>query len=343
MAHYKIGKVCLIFFKYVNRNLIASSLPLRSRRNGSLTVVGGESYKGTAPGRLKGLDLNTPFFLGSTPDLNLIQHQTRFSKGFVGCISRLIIGGVIQQISPAIVTKAVGLTECETCGTNPCENDAVCQETNSPKGFTCLCKPGFRGYMCEKTGSSCSVGICNAGRCKDTSKGYMCQCPFGTGGDTCENEIVIHQPGFNGQAFMTLPRPKQILRALILKFRFKPKALDDSIIAYCSQSNEGVGDFAAVIIKDSHLEFRFDTGSGAAILRSKKKLKRDKWYTVGISRKLRDGQMKIFEEDELIKGRSSGNTRGLNIRTPIYFGGYKSKSQFLSTYQINYFLHCILS
>ena len=31
---------------------------------------------------------------------------------------------------------------------------------------------------------------------------------------------------------------------------------------YAAQSGDGQGDFASVAIKDQHLEFRFDTGSG---------------------------------------------------------------------------------
>ena len=46
---------------------------------------------------------------------------------------------------------------------------------------------------------------------------------------------------------------------------FKAKSLDDGIILYNAKDPDGRTDFIALLIKDKHLEFRFDTGSGIAI------------------------------------------------------------------------------
>ena len=54
-----------------------------------------------------------------------------------------------------------------------------------------------------------------------------------------------------------------------LKFSFKFRVSDpdvsDGVLMYAAQSGDGQGDFASVAIKDQHLEFRFDTGSGNEI------------------------------------------------------------------------------
>ena len=54
-----------------------------------------------------------------------------------------------------------------------------------------------------------------------------------------------------------------------LKFSFKFRVSDpdvsDGVLMYAAQSGDGQGDFASVSIKDQHLEFRFDTGSGKEI------------------------------------------------------------------------------
>ena len=42
----------------------------------------------------------------------------------------------------------------------------------------------------------------------------------------------------------------------------KPVELGDGLIMYCAQSEDGQGDFTALAIKDEHIEFMFDTGSG---------------------------------------------------------------------------------
>jgi hypothetical protein len=55
----------------------------------------------------------------------------------------------------------------------------------------------------------------------------------------------------------------------------------------------------------------------------------DEWYHIEISRKMKEGKMKI-NNGTLIKGRSEGRTRGLNIRSPIFFGGVNSKYYILS-------------
>ena len=55
---------------------------------------------------------------------------------------------------------------------------------------------------------------------------------------------------------------------------------------YCSQSKDGQGDFATIAIKDGRVEFRFDTGSGPAILRSGVPINAGEWYTILVERKL---------------------------------------------------------
>ena len=60
-------------------------------------------------------------------------------------------------------------------------------------------------------------GACNGGDCADISSGgFVCSCPFGWGGDRCEERTKITRPGFrqtrDGHSFITLPKPKHVLR-----------------------------------------------------------------------------------------------------------------------------------
>lgn len=59
--------------------------------------------------------------------------------------------------------------------------------------------------------------------------------------------------------------------------------------------------------------YRFDTGSGPVILRSKNKISPGKLYSVELTRKLREGELKLSGEPPVV-GSSPGSTRGLNIR-----------------------------
>ena len=60
---------------------------------------------------------------------------------------------------------------------------------------------------------------------------------------------------------------------------------------------------------------------GPAILRGKGPIIPFEWYTLEVERRLRDAKM-IIDGKEVIKGKSPGSTRGLNIRMDVYFGGF---------------------
>jgi hypothetical protein len=63
-------------------------------------------------------------------------------------------------------------------------------------------------------------------------------------------------------------------------------------------------------------------------MRSKNKLIPGKWYTLSIDRRMKSGQMKLSSETDIVFGKSQGRTRGLNIRSPIYFGGINRNNCF---------------
>ena len=53
-----------------------------------------------------------------------------------------------------------------------------------------------------------------------------------------------------------------LIYRLKLDFRVKPQSTKDGIIMYCAEKADGSKDFASVTLRNGHLEFRFDTGSG---------------------------------------------------------------------------------
>lgn len=61
----------------------------------------------------------------------------------------------------------------------------LCQ--NLPRGYQCLCQPGFMGRHCELQRNRCSSSPCrNGGRCHTLLDGFICKCPSGFSGSTCE-------------------------------------------------------------------------------------------------------------------------------------------------------------
>lgn len=101
---------------------------------------------------------------------------------------------------------------------------------------------------------------------------------------------------------------------------FNPTDSGDGILMYSSQSDEGLGDFAALIIKDKYVEFRFDVGSGMAVLRSPYPIQPGIWTNVKVSRDFKDAKLSV--NGELIaEGKSPGASRTMTLNTPLYIGG----------------------
>jgi len=135
--------------------------------------------------------------------------------------------------------------------------------------------------------------------------------------------VEVATPRFagDGRSFMAVQKPRHILRVFKFNLSFRPRDLRDGLLVYCAQNPEGgPGDFASLAIKDKRLEFRFDTGSGPAIIRGRSDLRVGRWYTATVARRLKEATMTV-DDEEPVSGQSPGTTRGLNIKTHIYVGG----------------------
>lgn len=107
-----------------------------------------------------------------------------------------------------------------------------------------------------------------------------------------------------------------------LKFElsFKPDDDGDCVLIYCAQTEEGLGDFIAVVIKDKHVELRFDIGSGLAIVRSDYTIQAGSWTHAVITKDYRTGSISVNRETP-VEGRSPGGARTTFLLTPLYVGG----------------------
>lgn len=291
----------------------------RSRREGKMFVDGRGPFSGQSPGKNQGLDLMETLFVGGVPSVNVISPQTGSSSGFVGCISRLIIGRLQHDLMRDAISKEE-VTTCETCSENPCDNNGVCQEAQTKEGYSCICPPGFSGSTCNKLGEACYPSACGAGRCVDKDEGFDCYCPLGKQGKHCETDINIYEPAFSDDAFIAYPTPN-ITRRLKMALKIKPKDLNDGVLLYCGESEEGYGNFASLTMKNGHIEFRFDVGSGPVIIRSSKQLVANEWVAVTVTRYLGEGKL-IVNGEPAVTGRTSGNHKPLTMLIPLYVGGY---------------------
>ncbi|TGZ46957.1 Basement membrane-specific heparan sulfate proteoglycan core protein [Temnothorax longispinosus] len=291
----------------------------RNRKEGTMLVDGEGPYKVLALGRRQGLDLKEPLYIGGVPSYSRINKQAEASTGFVGCISRLVLGEKqVDLIGDQ--TDSVGITTCETCAENPCNNGGVCQEAATKNGYTCLCRAGFSGKHCDNVGQSCYSGACGEGKCVDKEVGFDCYCPIGKTGSRCEHSVNIYDPAFHDdRAFIAHETPKA-LRRLKIAISFNPADTGDGILMYSSHSDEGLGDFAALVIKDRHVEFRFDIGSGMTKIRSPYAVQPGVWTYVMVNRDFKDAKLSVNGEP-FVEGKSLGAARTMNLNTPLYIGG----------------------
>ncbi|KAJ8950522.1 hypothetical protein NQ318_015266 [Aromia moschata] len=271
---------------------------VRNRKKVTMYVDGEGPYIGTADGKYIGLDLSEPLYLGGVPDPNNI-HSDVFGyspyEGFVGCISRFKIGHAHQDILRDNLNKT-GITTCETCSENRCQNNGACQEALSKED------------------------ACGTGRCIDTQNSFECQCPLGRSGRRCEREITINEPAFQNDAYIAYPTPRPA-RRLKLSMRVKVNDVSDGVLLYCSETEEGHGDFISLAVHDRHLEFRFDAGNGATVIKQNTELEPGQWHVVTATRSLSDGRLIVDGEPPAV-GRLAGNHKTLNLQTPLYVGGY---------------------
>lgn len=212
-----------------------------------------------------GVELLENLYVGGVPNFNdIVPTAVITHEGFVGCISRLILKDrEIELKQDAIASE--GTTSCETCADDVCENDGVCLETQTEQGFTCVCRSGFTGKTCSVEGLSCSPGICGIGRCENTDVGVECFCPLNKTGDRCQYTEHLDESNlsFKDGSFAAYKTPKS--SKLNIRFNIRPDNNRDSVLLYVAESDHASGDFAAVVIKDKHFEFRFNTGASKLI------------------------------------------------------------------------------
>lgn len=84
------------------------------------------------------------------------------------------------------------------CLTFPCKNGGECQEDSGLAGFSCTCKPGYTGAMCEQIIDYCSSNPCqNGGKCLSYAGGYTCICPNNIIDECCCNGTIYRHIYYN--------------------------------------------------------------------------------------------------------------------------------------------------
>lgn len=277
--------------------------------------------------KFQGLNLEEELYLGGAPKYDQIAPSaSEVKKGFVGCISRLVLQERDIQINQEAI-YVEGTTSCEPCADEPCQNEGVCLETQTDYGYTCVCPDGFTGRNCQVNGAQCSLGVCGIGRCGETETGIECYCPLNRTGDRCQyiehysDGILAFRDG-SYAAYDKLSGKKNI------KFKIRPESDEDGVILYAAESERAFGDFIAVVVKDKHIEFRYIVGGKVlpVIIRSLKPIKVHEWMDISVGRSRAGlGYLQVDNEPQINEQKSAGRAQMLYLKTNLFVGGYDKR------------------
>uniref|UniRef100_A0A4X2MBM1 Basement membrane-specific heparan sulfate proteoglycan core protein n=1 Tax=Vombatus ursinus TaxID=29139 RepID=A0A4X2MBM1_VOMUR len=294
---------------------------LRNLTQGTLIVGNLSPVNGTSQGKFQGLDLNEELYLGGYPDYGAIP-KSGLSSGFIGCVRELRIQGE-EVIFHDLNLTAHGISHCPTCKDRPCRNGGFCQDSES-SSYVCSCPAGFTGSRCEHSQAlHCHPEACGPdATCvnRPDGRGYSCRCHLGRFGEKCMEGVTVTTPALSGAgSYLALPALTNTHHELRLDLEFKPLA-PEGLLLFSGGKGAPVEDFVSLAMSGGHLEFRYELGSGTAVLRSPQPLTLGHWHHVSAERLNKDGSLRV-NGGRPVQRSSPGKSQGLNLHTLLYLGG----------------------
>jgi len=92
------------------------------------------------------------------------------------------------------------------------------------------------------------------------------------------------------------------------------------LILYNGQKPDGSGDFFSFGLKNGVPEFRYDVGSGTAIIKASEPVTLNEWHTAKLGRMKKHGTMYIDDRGPY-QGVSPGSFQGMDLSQLLYIGG----------------------
>ncbi|XP_053394807.1 pikachurin-like [Mercenaria mercenaria] len=250
-----------------------------------------QPVQGTSLGSYSRLTLRLNLYVGGYDNIDQIQDKIGTSKAFVGCVEHVVVNDYKFDLRKAeLVGDAQFGANVGECSEGLCDN-VVCQ---------------------------------NGGKCQVTSAdSHVCLCPLGTGGESCQHVMDVHIPEFQGHSYLEFEGLGRSA-LLFLEIEIVLKATKaDGLILYNGYTLDRMGDFISLALQDGHLEFRFDLGTGPAIIRLENRISLNRWHWVKVSRTGMEGILEIDDQVAAI-GQSQGAFTQLTVTQSMYVGGHRN-------------------
>lgn len=264
---------------------------LREESNATLWLNDAGPVEGSSRGSYSRLTLRLNLYLGGYDNMTAVASKVGTSKGFVGCVEQVVVNGYKYD------TRKEGLVGDAQFGVNVGEcSEGVCDDV--------VCQYG--------------------GVCKVTSAdSHVCLCPVGTGGENCQHEIDVHIPEFSGHSYLEYKGlGRSSLLFLEIELVIKPTK-PNGLILYNGYTKDRQGDFISLAMVQGRLEFRFDLGTGPAILRSSEAIPLNQWHWVKLSRTGLEGILELNDEVVAV-GHSQGAFTQLTLTQNLFIGGHRN-------------------
>uniref|UniRef100_G3US27 Uncharacterized protein n=1 Tax=Meleagris gallopavo TaxID=9103 RepID=G3US27_MELGA len=270
----------------------------RVHKDGTMVVDGSAPVQRSSPGKSQGLNLHSPLYLGGVePPL-----RPPTNASFQGCIGEVSINGKKVDLSYSFL-RSRGVGQCRQsspCLHAPCLHGGRCLPlpAGSPP-FRCLCTPGFSGPRCERM----------ADRCLEHNP--------------CLGTLPRFSAVFSEGSYLALPghlfpRGAPDLQDTI-ELELRTSSTEGLLLWHGAESGKAK-DFVGLGLKDGHLVFSYQLGSGEATIISEDPVNDGEWHHVMAARQGRRGWLQV-DGEEPVFGESPGTNIMANTQGSIYIGG----------------------
>jgi len=174
----------------------------------------------------------------------------------------------------------------------------------------------------------CSTKPCQGGgTCEAHDGTFTCYCTDGRGGRLCQNSLVgpsLRVPSFSGNSYLELDTLRHAEHKTSLYMEFRSTRSDGQLLYIEQEASRGkVGaggrDFLSLSVLQGFVEFRYNLGSGPAILRSLRKIIPGQWHSVSVKRWHQDSIL-VLDNDPEVLGSVGGELKSLDLTSSTFIG-----------------------
>ncbi|NWY02494.1 EGFLA protein, partial [Nothoprocta ornata] len=257
--------------------------------NGWLKMDNDAPVMGKSQGQYSKITFRTPFYVGGAPSVYWLVRAAGTNRGFQGCVQSLSVNGKVVDMRPWPLGRALSGADVGEC------SSGICDEAS------CI-----------------NSGTCTASK----ADSYICLCPLGFKGHHCEEAITLAIPQFNESlmSFASTPwplAPQNYLSFTEFEMTFRPD-VESGVLLYSYDSDSK--DFLAINMVAGYVEFRFDCGSGTAVLRSEEPVSLGQWHEIRVSRTAKNGILQV-DKQKPVEGMAEGAFTQIKCSSDIFIGG----------------------